>query len=497
MQITEKDVELLHQYQADWNKWIREILGIRLLRDQRNVVEAVQQSPKTSVRSGNSIGKDYVAAAISLAFLYLYSPSKVINTAPTGRQVTNIMMAEISRMYRNSKIPLGGVLLNESIRFLESEHYLLGFKAGDTAYRKTESWQGFHSPNILVVVTEASGIEQSTYESIESILTGNSRLLIVFNPNRTVGEAYKSTKSPRYKKFRFSGLNSPNVRAKKTLIPGVVDYEWVKDKVENAAWCTPATEEEAKADAYSFKWEGKWYIPGDLFLVKVMGEFPRASEGALIPLEWIELANQRWRRNKPKEFKPAKLRLGVDIAGQGRDATVFLSRYDNYVKDIIIHAKSGETEHMVNTGRIKNMVANGGFALIDTIGEGSGTYSRLKELEIENVRSAKFSNKAKDVNDYDLTDFSGERTFLNMRAYCYWAIRDNLDPAQGGSLALPPDDMLTEELTEIKYTVRSDGKIQIEKKDDIKDRLGRSPDKADGLALSYFSLPTYPEIRFI
>ena len=498
MQITEKDIELLHQYQADWNKWIKEILGVRLTRKQRAIVESVQYNSKTSVRSGHSVGKDYVAAAISLAFLYLNIPSKVINTAPTGRQVINIMMAEIGKMYSNARIPLGGILLNDRIRFTDTTHYLLGFKATDAKYKDMESWTGFHSPNIFVVVTEASGIDQIIYDSIEGILTGNSRLLIVFNPNRTSGESYKSTRSIDYSKFALSCLNHPNIRTRKNIIPGAVDYKWVERQIRNH--CVETDEKSAKVNGYDFKWQDKWYIPDDWFLIRVLGEFPRTSEDTLIPLRWVELANKRWKKNKPDKPDNTKLRLGVDIAGQGRDSTIYCPRYDNYVTEFKTYIKADETEHMINAGRIKNKIEKGGYALIDTIGEGAGVYSRLAELGVSNAISAKFSAKAQDRANRELNDFTGERTFVNMRAYCYWAIRDNLNPSHDGKLALPPDSMFTEELTEIKYFVRSDGKIQIEKKDDkggIKERLGRSPDRADSLAESYYPLPAKPQIWVI
>ena len=66
---------------------------------------------------------------------------------------------------------------------------------------------------------------------------------------------------------------------------------------------------------------------------------------------------------------------------------------------------------------------------------------------------------------------TGEFTFENVRAYCMWAIRDNLDPNNGGELMLPPDDELTQELTEPTFEIISNGSILIEPKEDIKSRL--------------------------
>ena len=460
------------EYRNEWNGWIRDILGVRLDRQQRGIVDDVQHSRRTSVRSGHARGKDFTAACISLAFLYNHYPSKVINTAPTDRQVKAIMMSEIANLHANARIPLGGEVLSGLIRMDADNWFLIGFKAGD---KKTEAWTGFHSQNILVVVTEASGLEQTNFDAIDGVLTGSlSRLLIVFNPVRAIGEAYQSTRSPLYAKHKLSCLNAPNVRAKKILIPGQVDYEWVAEKLQKPGWVTRITEAEADPVGFhDFRFEGQWYRPGDLFRVKVLGEYPQESEDQLIPLSWIEAANNRWQ----DAVKPdAPLRMGCDIAGMGRDSTVFAERYDNYFVPLDVYTK---TDHMVTAGRIKNMIGDG-TAFVDTIGEGAGVHSRLAEMECSSV-SAKFSESAE-----GLSDLTGERQFLNMRAYCYWALRDALDPRFSGALALPPDDELMQELTSIKWTVQSNGKIKIEPKDDVKKRIGRSPDKSDAVVLTFW-----------
>ena len=481
MTASNQDIVLFQSWRDDWNKFIREALGVRMDRQQRRIVESVQHNRRTSVRSGHARGKDFTAACISLTFLTLYPPCKVINTAPTGRQAVQIEMAEISRLHRRAKIPLGGKVMSEMIRFYDvntkeqlTEWYLIAFKAGD---KDTEAWTGFHSPSILVVVTEASGINQETFDAIEGVLTGSlSRLLIVFNPNRTSGEAYQSTRSPLYSKHKLSCLGAPNVRAKKILIPGQVDYEWVKEKLQKPGWVTQITIEEADPVGFhDFRFEGRWYRPGDLFLVKVLGEVPREGEDQLIPLSWIEAANQRWTESNAGE---GQLRMGCDIAGMGSDSTVFAKRIGDHVDNLMVYSKA---DHMVTAGRIKNIISSSnGTAFIDTIGEGAGVHSRLAEMNINSV-SAKFSESAEDMKDA-----TGEREFVNMRAYCYWALRDALDPKLGGRLALPPDEELTQELSEMHWELHSNGKYKIEPKEDIKKRLGRSPDRADAVALTFW-----------
>jgi len=479
--------EIWRRSHADWCYFAEKILNVNLDSDQQRIVRAVQHEPRVSVRSGNARGKDFIAAVVSNCWLHLYRPSKVVSTAPTGRQVESIMMTEIARIRKGARVPLGGRPLVNGIKFDdEPDRFLIAFKAADT---EDETWTGFHSPNLMVVVTEASGVNDRTFDNIEKILPGNSRLLIVFNAIRASGEAFRSIKDPRYTSFRLNCLDAPNVKARRILIPGQVDWEWVNGLIHKPGMVTAIEPDEARADLYDFEWEGQWYRPGDLFLVMVIGEPPREQENQLIPYAWTQLAIARWHERKGTPAEGAPLSLGVDVAGMGADRTSFTYRYETLVQKIQRYAKS---DHMVTVGKIVNILnANpGSHAFIDTIGEGAGVYSRLAELEASgaipkgSVTSAKGSNSARGKRD-----FTGLRTFANMRAYCHWAIRDALDPSFDSHrepLALPPDDDLVQELCEIHWDPKSNGDILIEDKDDIKKRLGRSPDDSDSLGESYF-----------
>lgn len=472
--------QLIKRFQNNWNRYARDILNVKLDSKQQEVLYAIQTNKKISVRSGNARGKDYVAAVASVCFLNLNCPSKVINTGPTQRQVVSIMMSEIKKVYngieRDMRIFCQGEVLSGQINMPRPDWFLLAFKAADKA---TEAWTGFHSPNLMVVITEASGIEQETFYAVESILTGNSKLLIVFNPNRTTGEAYKSIKDPGYVKFKLNCLDAPNVINKKTLIPGQVDYDWVYDKVQR--WCIPISENQANVAEYDFQFDGRWFRPNDLFLVKIMAEFPREDESTLVPLSWIEAGIQRLIENG--FVATENLKLGVDVAGMGRDMTVFCYRRGN-VEKFESFAKSG---HMETAGRVKNVLdANpGSIAYIDTIGEGAGVQSRLQELGVNSV-GVKFSESAKDHRGNPYSDYTEQRKFVNMRAYLYWAIRDALNPQFDVQMTLPNIDELIQDLNEPRWKPRSDGSLIVEEKEEIKKRLGRSPDFGDALALTFY-----------
>lgn len=485
----------------DWNLFIKEALGVTLDPEQQAIVTSVQNNPRTSVVSGTARGKDFVAACCAICFLYLtpkwdkngilIANTKVALTAPTDRQVKNIMMPEISRLFNSAKrlgVDLPGKLNIYDIRTDNEEWFLTGFKADEHNH---EAWSGFHAVNTMFIVTEASGIADSTFKAIEGNLQGNSRILLVFNANTSLGYAAKSQKSPRWAKFRLNSLTAPNVLEKREVIPGQVDYEWVKDKVEN--WCEPIRKVDFSNEEDDFEFEGTFYRPDDWFRIKVLGKFPKVAEDVLIPASWIEAAQDRWLANHRDLELNEKGCLGVDVAGMGTDSTVYCPRSDNYVHYFKKRNSKGEAEHMRVAGEIRHFLdVNRGFtAFIDTIGEGAGTYSRLIEMGYGGKAiSSKNSEGAKDSSGRDLTDITGQRKFVNMRAFLFWAVRDWLDPRNKYDAMLPPGGTLAEEATEIKWRVRSDGKIVIEEKEEIKKRLGYSPDEFDALSLTFY--PFYP-----
>lgn len=487
----------IQRWREDWCLFAKEALGSILDEEQQEILRSVQKNSMTSVASGTSRGKDYISAVAAVCFMYLtpkwnkqgemIANTKVAMTAPTGRQVENIMVPEVRRLIKKARakgVDLPGRLVGNDIRTESEEWFLTGFKADDSSH---EAWTGFHAVNTMFVVTEATGIPEGTFEAIEGNLQGNSRLLIVFNPNKLTGYAARSQKAKRWNKFSLNSLNATNVVQKKMIIPGQVDYEWVKDKVET--WCTPIRKDEFNIAMDDFEWEGNFYRPDDTFRKKVLGKFPKVGEDSLIPMQWMEAAIERYKKADKSELMKKPSIHGVDVAGMGRDMTVFAERKDRLLLPFYSINSGGVAEHMKIAGMVRQkLVANKeDIAMIDTIGEGAGVYAAVDEnTAISNrVFSCKWSNKAEDSNGRDLKDMTGEFEFVNMRAYCFWAVRDWLDPKNNNEPMIPYDEQLIEEATEIKWFFQSNGKIAIEKKEDIKERIGRSIDKFDALAETF------------
>lgn len=498
--IEQKGISKILQWKADWCLFAREALGVTLDREQEAILSSVQYNARTSVASGTARGKDFVTAVAAMCFMYLtpkwnkkgelISNTKVALTAPTGRQVENIMIPEIARLYNRAKrrgVDLPGRLVSNDIRTESEEWFLTGFKADEHNH---EAWSGFHAVNTMFAITEASGIADDTFDAIEGNLQGNSRILLVFNPNKVTGYAARSQKNDRWTKFTLNSLTAPNVLQKRDVIPGQVDYEWVKDKV--SSWCMPISQQDVSSEHDDFEFDGKFYRPEDVFRIKVLGKFPKVSDDVLIPAQWIEAAFERYREYQLKTpgYKADPLKLGVDVAGMGRDSSVNCFRYGSLVEKFDKTNSGGKADHMAIAGKVAHLLSSNpeATAQIDTIGEGAGVYSRLVELGYEDrICSAKYSYSATDQDTGEkLKDITGQYTFANMRAYLFWAVRDWLNPRNSQGAMLPPDESLLEEATEIKWKFQSNGSIIIEKKEDIKKRLNRSTDTFDALANTFF-----------
>jgi len=118
---------------------------------------------------------------------------------------------------------------------------------------------------------------------------------------------------------------------------------------------------------------------------------------------------------------------------------------------------------------------------VDVIGLGAGVADRGREVCKEkgircDVRDVNVSEKAMD-----------EEKFVNRRSEMWWAARESLDPKNQIAMSLVGcSEDLVADLSAMKYTIRSDGRIEVESKDAAKKRLGRSPDRGDAYAMAVF-----------
>ncbi len=208
------------------------------------------------------------------------------------------------------------------------------------------------------------------------------------------------------------------------------------------------------------------------FKIFYEAEFPEeGAENSVIPQGWINLAiNQKGCGGEQKQ-------AGVDVARFGRDKTVYIYRQGGEVKQISLTEKLNTMEVV---GWLRPLIGRDKPELtaIDVIGIGSGVVDRMKELQ--------YSVTEINVGESP-TDEEAQKKFYNLRAQVYWNLRDLFKPKEDRSqISIPDDKELIKELSEIRYNYSSERKIKIEPKEEMKKRLGKSPDKADALALAFF-----------
>jgi hypothetical protein len=437
--ITQEDAKkFMVRCQEDPLFFIREVLGGNPWGKQREIIESVRDNSRTTVRSCSGSGKSWTASCIALWFLYSFKPSTVLTTAPTGRQVKDILWREISSRYSGAKMPLAGELLQTSLQ-LNEKWFAFGIST-----KEPERFQGFHNEHVLVIVDEASGIDGEIFNAIENPLsTGHTRLLLIGNPTQLSGKFFDSFEGPEaqfFNKIHISAFDTPNFTGEGEY-PFLVTKQWVDER------------------------RIKWTEDSPLWQIYVMGDFPKESLNTLIPVSWIEKARQQ-------EIEPkGGVIFGVDIARFGDDESVVIARQGGKV--IAIESWNG-MDTTVTTERV-TALAEQYYPIrinVDEIGVGAGVVDSLKKLNFP-VTGVNVGGKARKPDAH-----------LNIRAEMYWDLRTKF---QNGEIQLIDDPVLIGQLSKLQYGFNErNQKLQMESKDEAKKKGKGSPDKADALALAFY-----------
>jgi hypothetical protein len=211
------------------------------------------------------------------------------------------------------------------------------------------------------------------------------------------------------------------------------------------------------------------------------GDFQAASPDdpwQVIPTSWIKAAQERWRPDGHRG-RPVTQR-GVDPSRGGPDEFVLADRHDEWVAPLTVFPGSAAPTGKAGASLIARHVGTERRAPIgiDVIGSaGSSVFDsavllKLRAVDLNGSRSS------------SARDRSGLLGFVNARAAWHWYMREALDPDGGMDVALPPDPQLLADLSAPRWTVTPRG-IQVEKKEDIKKRLGRSPDRGESVIYAF------------
>lgn len=423
-----------------------EILGVELWSKQQELLLAARDHRRVACRSGHSVGKTFAVACLIIWWLYARQ-GLVVTTAPTWESVEGVLWREIHTRLARAPVFLPGQR-NQTDLTIDKTWYAIGLSTN-----MPSAFQGRHHPDLLVVVDEAPGVSEQVHLEISTLATGEeNRIVMIGNPTNNVGTFYDAFKNPDvWHCLHISCLSHPNILAGREIIKGAVTVGWVEER--RKLW----------GERHPF-----WYS-------RVLGEFPKISNKQVIPLGWVESAQneeERLAAIKRAEEEGLPFIGGLDVARYGENRTVLTIRRG----DAVVKQEAWtHTTLMETTGMAVQAIREYDLAIlvVDASGIGAGVADRLLE-------------QGQPVYAYN----GGHRaftpsSFTNRRSEMWWHLRERLEK---GRLWLPKplgNDFLTADLVGPEYEVASSGRIKIWTKEKMLEEGLKSPDFADSLVLCF------------
>ncbi len=438
--------------------FVRDILGAagKPYDKQVEILRALAKHDRVSVAACNSSGKDWAAARAIVWWLHTRPHAKVVVTGPTLRQIRDILWHELRIAVAAAGDALPGRITNDKY-VIDVDRFAIAFSSNSH-----HNIQGFHSPNLLVVVTEAQGVKQAYMEALKRL--NPAKVLLIGNPLSHEGELYDShhAKSALYRQITISAFDSPNFRRKRFRIPGLV---------------TPDDVEHHRRD---------WGDDSPLYVASVLGRFPDALDDSLTTRNHVDRAIARHEEQSvvPAEAgisqptdergRPLPWRMGVDVARFGADESVICIRR-GYRVEHLIPLKRG-LDNMQVADEVKAWADALGInaVFVDGTGLGTGVVDRLAQLGVP-VFGVDVGGKAR-----------RPAQFADLRAEIFWEVARLL---REDAASIPNDSVLVGQLLALRYDVSSTGRIRLESKTRLRKRGVASPD-ADALALAFMEPPS-------
>lgn len=465
-------------YQTRPDKYFCEVLGIKRIwrkpgdldqypgqpaiwKLQEDLVRAcpraIAERKAIYVASGHSLGKDYICGGVALWFLQSFRPSIVVETAPTDRQVQDVMFKETRGHWDRKIVNLGGHAYNTPRIEIEKDWYLAGFTTKETkgsADAGGAKFQGFKGKNnICVIVTESQAVEDVVRTQIDAITTSHNVLMIFLgNPTRSRGWFAKGLQDKQKNiVFHFSCLENPNYIERKVVIDGLADYRWVE------------------------KMREEWGEDDPRWISRVLGRVP---EGLLNVLFSEELFSKM--KEKHGKLAPNSTNRGVslDPSGDGVDDNVLMSGAGGEVLETYKKLKMTPTQNALKAVEMCKKI-NGHFIVVDCDGLGQRDFAELRSLNediLGGIRLVPFYGSEPSQHRIQLPDGREKREHGNLRCEAGFTAQQR---AKDGLAALNPSS------TELKDDLEADeffekrGVLWLIDKDDIRASLNRSPGEGD------------------
>ena len=445
-------------YSSDPVVFMEKTLGYQMWDKLVEICYSVRDNHNTVVSSSFGTGKSISAAALACWWLVTKEPSMVITLAPTHAQVNGIIWNYIRSVAKKAKLP--GQVLETPKWKINEDKIAYGLSPRKGTDIDMASLQGRHSPNLLVIMDEGAGLPKLVWDTVQGLAVGdNNRVLVISNPVEQSGPLWTALNSDNWHQIYISSFDHPNVKQGREVIPGAVTRQWVEDRCLD--WATEVNPN--TLDAIEIPWTKRWYKPMPIFKAKVLGIAPEQAEDQLIPISWVEAAKI------VEAPHGGEIVIGLDPARGGDDDSAVCIRHGMNV--VYLARRKGQDSNQL-AAWLKQLMHeyNANKIYVDEIGIGAGTVDVSRRIGLP-VLGINFARSAIE-----------KTRFVNLRSQCWWYLREAL---RNSKLQLLRDPQLDADLSTPKYWYDLHGRVQLESKDELRKRLGRSPDSADALALTF------------
>lgn len=427
-------------YQAprQWQADILTLIGERLMAGA-----TTQEAIQIAVASGHGIGKSALVAWLILWSMSTAPNTRGVVTANTESQLTTKTWAELAKWFRLC-VTAPWFHLTATAMFSRDDGNAKTWRIDAIPWSESrpESFAGLHNKGnrILVIFDEASAISDTIWQVTEGALTdeGTEIIWAAFgNPTRNTGRFHEA----------FHRLR----------------HRWACRQIDSRT--VPGTNK-----AQLSKWVKDYGEDSDFVRVRVRGQFPRASITQFIASDLVEEAISR--KADAGHYDP--LILGVDVARFGDDSSVIVPR-----RGLDAHRIPWRQFRGLDTMQLAAQVAlaitelRPDAVFVDETGVGAGVIDRLRQLGHSRVYGVNNGSKPDGGLEQEVCVNKGAECWCRGRAWL----------KAGGSI--PDDQELRDDLTGREYGYNAKNEIVLESKEDMKRRGLASPDKADGLFLTF------------
>jgi phage terminase large subunit len=429
------------------------------------------------VESATTTGKTFLGACIVLWFLGCFKNATVVTVAPKEKQLELHIWKEIGKLWPGFKARFPNAELTHlRIRMVAGSDawaahgFIAGVAANEVAGSATKA-QGFHAEHMLIVFEETPGISPAIMMAFRQTCRAPHNLRVGFgNPDNIHDELHKLCTSPGALHIRISALDHPNVvKNDATIIPGAASRE--------------AIEEEKLADDAGEE--------AALYKSRIRGISPEQSKMAMIRMEWLDRAAKNYEDPEIRKRMSigAKAR-GVDVANSESGDRAAVARYQGSCLDEVESFQCPDANDLGTAVALEAVeeAINAEDIGIDAIGVGAGCVNEVRRTKGLEMVQALYS--AAPAYKGDMKGETGQtyewvpdaNRFYNLRAQMWWMFRED---ARLNRLAIRRSSALFKQLTSVEYRIFN-GQVRVEEKDEIKKRLGASPNDADAAIYGNF-----------